>query len=221
VSVVVGWGVGGEALSQIAGIEKGVEGFLASKLAAQADTEEIKKIKGLIRETEAWSAARYCGVKVTTRAHLSLHYYLLYYLLLFLLQLLLLRLLTNFLEKMGLEIAGSHPQPAPSVLRDGQGEEEAPGQGGRRHRQELHRFGQAPPDLLRRRSLGPARHPPGVPQRHHLRHGGAQGEGMAQGLRGRFFFSKVFVFPFSPVHALRHSFIYWLIYLFIDLLIDL
>jgi glucosamine-6-phosphate deaminase len=67
--------VGGEALSQIAGIEKGVEGFLASKLAAQADTEEIKKIKGLIRETEAWSAARYCGVKPDHIHNLHLPFY--------------------------------------------------------------------------------------------------------------------------------------------------
>jgi hypothetical protein len=52
-------------------VEKSVEDFLASKLPAQADTEEIKKIKGLIRETEAWSAARYCGVKVTLPARPS------------------------------------------------------------------------------------------------------------------------------------------------------
>lgn len=56
---------GGDAFDRVQGIEKHVEEFLAAKLAAQPDSEEIKKIKGLIRETEARAAARYCGVKVT------------------------------------------------------------------------------------------------------------------------------------------------------------
>jgi len=67
--------VGVDVLSQIANVEKSVEDFLASKLPAQADTEEIKKIKGLIRETEAWSAARYCGVKPDHIHNLQLPFY--------------------------------------------------------------------------------------------------------------------------------------------------
>lgn len=55
---------GEEALAKVQGIEKHVEDFLTTKLPAQPDSDAIKKIKGLIRETEAWSAARYYGVKV-------------------------------------------------------------------------------------------------------------------------------------------------------------
>jgi glucosamine-6-phosphate deaminase len=66
---------GGETLERASSIEASVEHFLASKQAAQPDTDEIKTIKGLIRETEAWSAARYCGVKPDRIHNLHLPFY--------------------------------------------------------------------------------------------------------------------------------------------------
>ncbi len=77
----------GKIQDQVASIEQSVEKFLAEKKPAQVDIDEVKKIKGmndyflkasslsislthtislytgLIRETEATAAARYCGVK--------------------------------------------------------------------------------------------------------------------------------------------------------------
>ncbi len=44
-------------------IEQGVEHFLDTKSAGQVDSAEIRKIKSLIRSTEARSAARYTGVQ--------------------------------------------------------------------------------------------------------------------------------------------------------------
>jgi len=69
------FGIGGEALAQVADIEKHAEDFLNNKLPAQSDTEDIKKIKGLVRETEAWSAARYFGVKPDHIHNLHLPFY--------------------------------------------------------------------------------------------------------------------------------------------------
>jgi glucosamine-6-phosphate deaminase len=56
-------------------IEQGVEHFLDTKSAGQVDSAEIRKIKSLIRSTEARSAARYTGVHSDNIHFLELPFY--------------------------------------------------------------------------------------------------------------------------------------------------
>jgi len=69
------FGLGESAVKQIQKVENSVEDFIGSKLPAEVDSKEIQKIKGLIRQTEARSAARNAGVR-TDRIHfLELPFY--------------------------------------------------------------------------------------------------------------------------------------------------
>lgn len=52
-----------------------VQNFLARRTARQCDSEELLKIKGLIRETEARAAALACGVPADQLAFMDLRFY--------------------------------------------------------------------------------------------------------------------------------------------------
>lgn len=56
-------------------MEEEVEDFFSSKLAGQVDSQKVLKIKGLIRETEARNAARFCGVHKENIHFLNLPFY--------------------------------------------------------------------------------------------------------------------------------------------------
>jgi glucosamine-6-phosphate deaminase len=56
-------------------IENGVDDFLGRKKAGHPDNDTIRKVKGLIRETEARNGARYCGVKKEDIHFLYLPFY--------------------------------------------------------------------------------------------------------------------------------------------------
>jgi glucosamine-6-phosphate deaminase len=69
------FGISEEALNQISGIEKTIEEFISKKEPGQVDCPESQKIKGLIRQTEARAAARFCGVPPERIHHLHLPFY--------------------------------------------------------------------------------------------------------------------------------------------------
>eukprot|EP01125_Pyxidicula_operculata_P016600 TRINITY_DN5732_c0_g1_i1.p1 TRINITY_DN5732_c0_g1~~TRINITY_DN5732_c0_g1_i1.p1 ORF type:complete len:692 (-),score=164.07 TRINITY_DN5732_c0_g1_i1:116-1927(-) len=61
--------------SQFSKLEDEVEDYISDKKNGDADSVQIRKIKGLIRETEATSAARYCGVKKNDIHFLNMPFY--------------------------------------------------------------------------------------------------------------------------------------------------
>jgi len=65
----------GEGLKKSQEIENSIENFISTKHPAEVDSQEVQKIKGLIRQTEARAAARNAGVR-TDRIHfLELPFY--------------------------------------------------------------------------------------------------------------------------------------------------
>lgn len=56
-------------------VEKHIEAALKNKQPGQADSEEVRKIKGLIRRTEARAAGRYCGVPEERLHFLDMPFY--------------------------------------------------------------------------------------------------------------------------------------------------
>jgi len=63
------------AVEAAVGIEKAVETELATKSLGQVDSRQVLQLKGLIRATEARSAARYCGVAKERIHFLDLPFY--------------------------------------------------------------------------------------------------------------------------------------------------
>ncbi|HKJ32132.1 MAG TPA: glucosamine-6-phosphate deaminase [Balneolales bacterium] len=61
--------------SKISNLFDSVSEFLNNKTPGQADSDEIKAIKTLIRQGEAKSACRYCGVPTTNAHFLNLPFY--------------------------------------------------------------------------------------------------------------------------------------------------
>jgi glucosamine-6-phosphate deaminase len=64
-----------QAAPEIAAIEKFVEDEMKNKKPGQMDSATVQRIKGLIRSTEARSAARYCGVLPEHIHFLNLPFY--------------------------------------------------------------------------------------------------------------------------------------------------
>ena len=60
---------------QIEGVRTRVEQFLRHKKPGQMDSEDLLKIKGLIRQTEARAAARACGVPLDQLVFMDLRFY--------------------------------------------------------------------------------------------------------------------------------------------------
>lgn len=65
----------GVAADSAATIERRIEHFIAAKKPGQIDSQELQKIKGLIRRTEARAAARYSGVNPHNIHFLDLPFY--------------------------------------------------------------------------------------------------------------------------------------------------
>lgn len=66
------FGVGGEKAAQL---ENHIEEFLKNKKPGQVDSDEVLKIKGLIRRGEARAAGRYCGIPMDRLHFLDLPFY--------------------------------------------------------------------------------------------------------------------------------------------------
>jgi glucosamine-6-phosphate deaminase len=60
---------------QTDGVKRRVQDFLASKKPGQPDSEDVLKIKGLIRETEARAAALACGIPPEQLVFMDLRFY--------------------------------------------------------------------------------------------------------------------------------------------------
>jgi glucosamine-6-phosphate deaminase len=60
---------------QIEGVRARVEQFLRRKKPGQMDSEDLLKIKGLIRQTEARAAARACGIPLDQLVFMDLRFY--------------------------------------------------------------------------------------------------------------------------------------------------
>jgi len=64
-----------ETVASLVGIENKVESDIDSKNKGHPDTDVVRKIKGVIRETEATAGARYCGVHKGDIHFLNLPFY--------------------------------------------------------------------------------------------------------------------------------------------------
>ena len=56
-------------------IERHIDKFLLQKKPGDVDTDEVRKVKALVRRTEALDAARYCGIPVDRTHFLDLPFY--------------------------------------------------------------------------------------------------------------------------------------------------
>ena len=64
--------IGGEDTEKL---KKRVQDFLLAKMPGQSDSEEVLKIKSLIRETEARAAALACGIPPEQLVFMDLRFY--------------------------------------------------------------------------------------------------------------------------------------------------
>eukprot|EP01089_Gocevia_fonbrunei_P021535 TRINITY_DN8401_c0_g1_i1.p1 TRINITY_DN8401_c0_g1~~TRINITY_DN8401_c0_g1_i1.p1 ORF type:complete len:645 (+),score=154.30 TRINITY_DN8401_c0_g1_i1:60-1994(+) len=69
------FGLDEKAIEKLAGIQKQVDEFVEGKKPAEIDSKEVQKIKGLIRRSEARTAAVCCGVKSDDVYFLDLPFY--------------------------------------------------------------------------------------------------------------------------------------------------